>query len=339
MPWHNGPTLLKYLETVNISGSVPETGFYLPVQRVCRPNHTFRGFQGQIESGSVRVGDMLTALPSGQIVLVKSIHITDEEVDTAAAGQPVTIQLDREVDVSRGCVLTRNAGLKTAKEFSAALLWMDDAKLIPGQDYWAKIGTKLLPAIITGIRHKLDVNSGKYLPADVIEKNEIVACEIVLSEPVVLDRFKLHKTAGELILIDRVSHATAACGVVESVGERLRDGTFLFDGEKKFAITLFDGFYYHPDIHTVLRHSPAPVAYQKGDQLPLQTAAWNYPPNFDLTNGNEIVHIRNGRFAGFGEREIEYPLLESNGLESGVNPPRDFTKYRKLGVWEKDYEI
>lgn len=339
MPWYHGPTLLKHLETVNLTGTQPENGFYLPVQRVCRPDHTFRGFQGQIESGKVTVGDMLTALPSGEIALVKSIYISDKETDTAWAGQPVTIQLDREVDVSRGCVLARNASLKTEKEFSAVLLWMDDARLIPGKDYWAKIGTRLLPAIVTGIRHKVDVNSGEHLPADSVGKNEIVACEIVLSESAVLDEFRLHKTAGELILIDRVSHATAACGVVEAVGEHKEDGVFLLDSEQALAVTLFDEFYYHPDIHTVLRHSPTPAVYSKGDALPLQMAAFRYPLDFDLTDGERIARIRGGRFTGFGGREERVPLLESNGLESGVNPPRDFTKYRKLGVWEKDYEI
>jgi sulfate adenylyltransferase subunit 1 len=215
MPWYTGQTLLSLLETVDISAGNPEQGFYLPVQRVCRPDHTFRGFQGQIESGSVSVGDRLTALPSGEMAIVKSIYLGDTATLSAVSGQPVTIRLDREVDISRGCVLEKNAELKSVKEFETTLLWMDDQKLVPGKDYWIKIGTRLLPAIVAGIRHKVDVNTGALLPADFINKNEIVRCEIVLPEPAVMAAFFLHKTLGALILIDRVSHATSACGVIE----------------------------------------------------------------------------------------------------------------------------
>ncbi len=339
MAWYRGATLLEHLEAVNISGDAPETGFYLPVQRVCRPDHSFRGFQGQIEAGRVSVGDTLTALPSGELALVKSIYIANEKAEQAAVGQPVTIQLDREVDVSRGCVLTRNAGLKTAKSFSATLLWMDDQKLIPGKDYWIKLGTRLLPAIVTGIRHKVDVNNGALLSVSSVTKNEIVRCEIVLSEPAVLDEFRLHKSMGELILIDRVSHATAACGVIEATDEQEQDGTFLRDGSDKLKINLFDRFYYHPDIHTVLRHSPSPAVYAKGDTLPLQSEEFSYPLDFDLASDSGFANIRGGIFTGFGPREPRHPLLDTSGIELEANPPRDFGKYRKVMIWEKDYEI
>ncbi len=339
MNWYPGVTLLEHLETVDISGGVPESGFYMPVQRVCRPDHSFRGFQGQVEAGKVAAGDTLTALPSGEIAMVRSIHIADKEAESAVSGQPVTIQLDREVDVSRGCVLERNAGLKTAKSFSSTLLWMDDQKLIPGRGYWVKLATKLIPAIVTGIRHKVDVNSGALLAADSITKNEIVRCELVLSEPAVLDEFRLHKALGGLILIDRISHSTAACGIVESIGEQKQEGVFLRDGSGKLKINLFDRFYYHPDIHTILRHSPSPVTYAKGDALPLQSENFHYPPNFDLESDAGFANIRDDVFIGFGLRESGFPLLDLNGIELETNPPRDFGKFRKVMVWEKDYEI
>lgn len=334
MPWYQGSTLLAYLETVDISGSVPEAGFYMPVQRVCRPDHSFRGFQGQIEAGKVSTGDTVTALPSGEIAVVKSIHIADKEVESADLGQPVTLQLDREVDVSRGCVLACNAGLKMSKTFLATLLWMEDEKLIPGKEYWIRLGTKLLPAIVTGIRHKVDVNDGTLVSAEAITKNEIVRCEIVLSEPAVLDEFSLHKTLGELILIDRVSHATAACGVIESAGEQKQDGVFLRDGSGKVKINLFDQFYYHPDIHTVLRHSPSPVTYIKGEELPLHGEGFQYPSDFDLMSASGIVNIRDGIFVGFGVREAGYPLFDASGIELGADLPRDFGKYHRVLVWE-----
>jgi sulfate adenylyltransferase subunit 1 len=336
MNWYQGKTLLKHLETVDISGGEPELGFYMPVQRVCRPNHNFRGFQGQIESGEITAGEMITALPSGQNALVRSIHAGDTATERAKAGQPVTIQLDREVDVSRGCVLTREAGLITEKSFTASLLWMDEQRLIPGKNYWIKLGTKMLPAIVTGIRHKVDINSGAFLQVDSVGKNEIVRCEIVLSEPVVLDEFKRHKTLGELILIDRVSHATAACGVIEHAGEEKQEGVILRDQERELVVKLFDSFYYHPDIHTVLRHSPTPAVYHSGESLPLQGNGVCYPLNFDLPMENVFANIREGIFCGFGKRGADFPLLETSGIELEGSVPRNFGKYHQIMVWEED---
>ncbi|MDR0234078.1 MAG: sulfate adenylyltransferase subunit CysN [Zoogloeaceae bacterium] len=339
MPWYGGDALLAWLEAVDIGSEEAEQGFYMPVQRVCRPDHTFRGFQGQVESGTVSVNDTLTALPSGEMAIVKSIHVGDRPVDTAVLGQPLTIQLDREVDVSRGCILARNAELKIVKEFEATMLWMDDQALIPGKDYWIKIGARLLSAIVTGIRHKVDINTGALLPAKSVGKNEIVRCEIVLPEPAVLDEFRLHKTLGELILIDRVSHATAACGVIEAAGKQKQDGVVLQDASGQLAVRLFDSFYYHPDIHAVLRHSPAPATYQPGDPLPLQGAGFDYPADFDIPADSGFANVRNGVFAGFGEHDLKLPILDANGIESDGTPPRVFGKYRRIAVWETDYEI
>ena len=120
-PWYTGTTLLDYLETVDITEAQSEEGFYLPVQRVCRPNHTFRGFQGQIESGEIAIGDEITVQPSEEKAGVKAILVGDKQVDHAYAGQPVTIQLDREIDVSRGRVLTRGNSISSAKAFQATL--------------------------------------------------------------------------------------------------------------------------------------------------------------------------------------------------------------------------
>ncbi|MGN6715349.1 sulfate adenylyltransferase subunit 1 [Anaerocolumna jejuensis] len=339
MPWYQGSTLLAHLETVDISGSLPEAGFYMPVQRVCRPDRSFRGFQGQIEAGRVSTGDRITVLPSGEIAVVKSIHLGDKEVDQVELGQPVTIQLDREVDISRGCVLAWNAELKIANSFSAALLWMDEQQLVPGKEYWIKLGTKLLPAIVTDIRHKVDVNNGMLLPSGSLSKNEIARCGIVLSEQAVLDEFSLHKTLGELILIDRVSHATAACGILENVGEQKTDDVFLREDSMKLKVSLFDQFYYHPDIHTVLRHSPSPVIYEKGDELPLNGEGYQYPGDFDLAADSVVANIRNGIFTGFGSRESRYPLLNRYGIELEAGLPRAFGKYHKIPVWENNAEL
>ena len=189
----------------------------MPVQRVCRPDHTFRGFQGQIEAGEVKVGDEITTLPSNETAHVKSIHVGDKLSDSAFTGQPVTIQLDREVDVSRGCVLTIGSGAKVASSITATILWMDDDELFKGKNFFFKLGTKSIPGIVTEIEHTIDVNTGEEKPADKLKKNEIAVVKIAFSDKIVCDKFKNHKTLGEFILIDRVTDMTSACGVVEEV--------------------------------------------------------------------------------------------------------------------------
>lgn len=214
MPWYNGQALLSYLEQVDITVAAKEQGFYMPVQRVCRPNHEFRGFQGQIEAGSVRVGDAITTLPSNEQAHVKSIHVGDKNVDAAQEGQPVTIQLDREVDVSRGCVLSVDSGIKTAAAVTATILWMDDDALENGKNFFIKLGTKMIPGLVTKIVSLIDVNTGEKKEVSSLHKNEIAVCEIAFADRIVADTFAAHKTLGELILIDRVTNMTSACGVV-----------------------------------------------------------------------------------------------------------------------------
>ncbi len=212
--WYQGPVLLEYLEQVDIREDTHEKGFYMPVQRVCRPNHSFRGFQGQIENGSVKKGDEITILPSGEKAHAKSIHVGYEEVQEAFTGQPATITLDKEVDVSRGCVLTVDTGVQAVNSVQASLLWMDDAQLEEKKNFFVKLGTKQIPGTVTKILYTIDVNTGEEKPADSLNKNEIAVCEITFADSIVADRFKDHKTLGELILIDRVTNSTSACGVV-----------------------------------------------------------------------------------------------------------------------------
>ena len=216
IPWYAGPALLSYLEDIDISDN-KETGFYMPVQRVCRPDHTFRGFQGQIEAGSIKVGDTITTLPSNETAHVKSIHIGDKESDTASKGQPVTIQLDREVDVSRGCVLSDGTGVQAVSSITATLLWMDDDELFKGKNFFFKLGTKTIPGIVTSIEYAIDVNTGDKTRTETLRKNEIAVCKISFADKIVCDLFKNHRTLGEFILIDRVTDMTSACGVVEEL--------------------------------------------------------------------------------------------------------------------------
>ena len=215
--WYNGPALLEYLEQVDVQDSQKEQGFYMPVQRVCRPNHTFRGFQGQIEAGSIKVGDEITTYPSNEKAHVKSINIAGADAQEAELGEPVTIQLDREVDVSRGCVLSVDSGISVTSSVEATLLWMDDAELEEGKNYYVKLGTKLIPGVIKNILYTVDVNTGEKKEASSLKKNEIAECELVFADAIVVDLFAKHKTLGELILIDRVTNMTSACGVVTKI--------------------------------------------------------------------------------------------------------------------------
>lgn len=215
MSWFLGMSLLDYLETVDIQETAEETGFIMPVQRVCRPNHTFRGFQGKIQSGEVAVGDSLTILPSGEKAEVTSILKGDRETDRASKDMPVTISLNKEVDVSRGCVLAKDAELKVNNMFTSTILWMDDEALVPGKNFMIKVGTRLLPATIMNLKYKIDINSGEHLSAGKLYKNEIASCDIVTAQALVYDNFKNHKGLGCFILIDRVTNMTSACGVIE----------------------------------------------------------------------------------------------------------------------------
>ncbi len=223
IPWYKGQALLPYLEQVDVDDTEEEKGFYMPVQRVCRPNHEFRGFQGQIEAGSVSVGDEIITLPTKEHVHVKSIHVGDKEAQSASIGQPVTIQLDREVDVSRGSVLAAGADLKLATEITATILWMDDDVLTNNKNFFVKLGTRLIPGVVTEIVNTIDVNTGVEKPATLLKKNEIAVCKISLADVIVVDEFNLHKTMGELILIDRITNMTSACGVVREVNEAASD--------------------------------------------------------------------------------------------------------------------
>ncbi len=215
MPWYHGKTLLAYLEEIDVSDKMAQDGFVLPVQRVSRPNREYRGFQGQIAAGEIRTGDEITVLPSGNTSRVKSIYNMMEKTDSAFAGQAVSVELEDEIDVSRGCVLVKGVKPNVGKMFTARILWMDDVKLVEGKNYYLKIGTLTVPAIIMNIKHKIDVNTGAKIKTERLFKNEIAVCDIACSDPVVYDKFSVQKDLGCFILIDRVTNMTSACGVVE----------------------------------------------------------------------------------------------------------------------------
>lgn len=294
IPWYNGVPLLQYLETVDVDSSEEEEGFYLPVQRVCRPDHTFRGFQGQIESGSISVGDEIVTLPSNEKAHVKQILMTDKDVKTAFKGQPVTITLDKEVDVSRGCVITKDTNLASYQELTASILWMDDEQLTAGKDYLVKLGTKTISGIVSEIKYAVDVNTGEHIPADSLTKNGIAVCTILLAEPIAVDLFSKHKTLGELILIDRVSNMTSACGVVDSVEEKADDAkkaSFVL-GSLEARGDIFEEFFYDTSSLNVLKYQPVKETYTKGDTIPIEGESYKYPDSFDIIVLRDSVAVK-----------------------------------------------
>ena len=336
IPWYDGKTLLDYLETVAIKSSDNEKGFYMPVQRVCRPDHTFRGFQGQIESGEISVGDEITTLPSNEKAKVKQILVVDKDSKTAKVGQPATITLDKEVDVSRGCVLTKDSEIGVYKKLRASLLWMDDNTLTEGTDYLVKLGTKTIPAIVTKIEYAVDVNTGEHIQKDELNKNEIALCDILLTEPIVVDKFDNHKTLGELILIDRVTNMTSACGVVEETLEKADYGTHKASfkkGEVEARGDIFEEFYYDSASQNVLKYQPVNNTYSVGDTIPTVGDSYNYPDSFDIIvlRDSVAVKVRDKKITEIiPTSEYQYgnvPVVNGRGFEVNASSDEDIKSF------------
>lgn len=332
MPWYTGETLLRHLETVDVTETQENADFYMPVQRVCRPNHEFRGFQGQIESGKVSVGQKLTTLPSNETATVKSILVGDREAEQAEAGQGVTIQLDREVDVSRGCILSDNDTLPISKNVTATLLWMDDDKLIIGKEYLVKLGAKKIPGIVTSIEYKIDVNSGEHIQADYMEKNEIAVCKIEFSEKIVVDEFKKNKTLGELILIDRISHMTSSCGVVESVD--LGDEKPYFEKDDIRADGyIFEEFYFNLENAFLSKVNTTDKTYHVGDKVPVEGDSFKYPDYYDIiaVDSGVAILIRNREIQDIIRLEdyqyMGLPVLDERGFALEIKVKADFDNF------------
>ncbi len=332
MPWYTGEPLLTYLENVDVSENEPDAIFYMPVQRVCRPNHEFRGFQGQIESGKVTVGQTITTLPSNETATVKGILNGDKDVKEAVSGQAVTIQLDREVDVSRGCVLTDDPDLPVAKNVTTTLLWMDDDKLALGKEYLVKLGAKKIPGIIKNIEYKIDVNTGEHIDAEYIEKNEIAVCQIEFAQAIVVDEFRKNKTLGELILIDRVSHMTSACGVVESVNAEGEKPYFEKDDIKTSGY-IFEEFYFNLENAFLSKANNTDKTYHVGDKVPVEGDSFKYPDYFDIlaVDNNAVILIRNQEVQDIIPlSEYQYqglPVLDERGFALKIRSEADLDNF------------
>jgi bifunctional enzyme CysN/CysC len=216
MPWYHGGTLLAFLETVDAGSDALAKPFRFPVQYVNRPNLDFRGFAGTLASGSIRVGDMVTVAKSGQSSKVKRIVLADEEREQAIAGEAVTLLLEDEVEVSRGNMLVAPDNRPhVADQMTANLIWFDEEPLFAGRPYMLRTETDQIPATVTAIKHKIDVNSFAHEAAKSLAMNEIGHCNLALQAPLAFDSYRDNRLTGAFILIDRLTNATVAAGLID----------------------------------------------------------------------------------------------------------------------------
>ncbi len=220
-PWYQGETLMHILETVPIDVEADQAKpFRLPVQWVNRPNLDFRGFSGQIASGSIKVGDAVRVLPSGKTSTVSRLVTLDGDLDEAVAGQSITLCLADEVDCSRGDVLSiADNPPQVADRFEASLVWMADEAMIPGRAYWVKLGTQSASATIAAPKYQINVNTMDQLAVKTLDLNAIGVVEIATDKPLVFEpyadtRAGHNKVLGGFILIDKISNATVAAGMI-----------------------------------------------------------------------------------------------------------------------------
>jgi bifunctional enzyme CysN/CysC len=294
MPWYSGPTLLELLETMEVR-SVQGADFRMPVQWVSRPDQSFRGYSGTICGGHVRCGDDVVVQPGTNRARIARIVTADGDLQEAGVGQAITVTLDREIDVSRGEVIadaTRPA--PEADQFAAHILWMGDEPLLPNRGYWMKIGTRTVNARVTAIKHKVDVNTQAKLAAHRLELNEVGYCNIDLDQLIAFESYSTNPTLGGFILIDRQSHATMACGMLDFALRR--------------AINVH---WQHLDVDKRMR------AQSKGQQ---PHCLW-----FTGLSGagkSTVANLLERRLAGLGYHTY---LLDGDNLRHGLNRDLGFT--------------
>ena len=215
-PWYSGPTLMGHLETVEVNTAAEAAGvFRMPVQWVNRPNLDFRGFSGLISNGTVRKGDAVRVLPSGKISNVTRIVTLDGDLEEAVAGQSVTLCLADEIDCSRGDVLAAaDAPPQVADQFETSLVWMADEPLVPGRAYWLKLASQTVSVTVSQPKYTINVNTMERLAAKTLELNAIGLAEITTDRAIVSEPYGESRTLGGFILIDKISNATVAAGML-----------------------------------------------------------------------------------------------------------------------------
>jgi bifunctional enzyme CysN/CysC len=216
MAWHDGPTLMEHLESVETDAAeAADHAFRMPVQWVNRPNLDFRGFAGSIAGGRIAPGDEIVAAHSGKTARVARIVTADGDLDHAEAGQSVTLVLDREIDISRGDMLAdAKARPDVSDQFAAEILWMAEEEMLPGRTYLLKAGGQVTPVSVTTLKHKLNVNTFEREPGVSLQLNEIGVCNLSTSRAIAFDPYAELRETGAFILIDRFTQQTVAAGMI-----------------------------------------------------------------------------------------------------------------------------
>lgn len=215
-PWYKGPSLIEHLETVEVLSSVDVAKpFRLPVQWVNRPNLDFRGFSGLISTGSVKPGDAIRVLPSGKTSTVTRVVTLDGDLDEAIAGQSVTVCFADEIDCSRGDVIaTADNPPEAADQFESTIVWLNDEPLHVGRAYWLKLGTQTVSVTVREPKYTVNVNTMEQMAAKTLELNAIGVAELSTDKPVVFEPYADNRTLGGFILIDKITNATVAAGML-----------------------------------------------------------------------------------------------------------------------------
>ena len=215
-PWYSGPALIEHLEAVEVDQvSDQAKPFRMAVQWVNRPNLDFRGFSGQIAAGTIRVGDPIRVLPSGKTSSISRIVTLDGDLDMAIAGQSITLCLADEVDCSRGDVIAAaDHPPQTADQFEATIVWMADEEMLPGRAYWLKLGTQTVTATVQQPKYQVNVNTMEHLAAKTLDLNAIGVANLSTDRPITFEPYADNRTLGGFILIDKITNATVAAGML-----------------------------------------------------------------------------------------------------------------------------
>jgi bifunctional enzyme CysN/CysC len=224
-PWYVGPTLIEQLEIVDLDTDTDRAKpFRMAVQWVNRPNHDFRGFAGLISEGTIAPGDSVRVLPSGKTTEIDRIVTLDGDLDVAVAGQSVTLTLTDEIDCSRGDVIAAAANPpQSASQFEATIVWMADEALLPGRGYWLRLGTQTVTAQVQHPKYQVNVNTLEQLAAETLELNAIGMVDFVTDKPLVFEPYADSRELGGFILIDKVTNATVAAGMLQGALRRAQD--------------------------------------------------------------------------------------------------------------------
>ncbi|MDA9769663.1 sulfate adenylyltransferase subunit CysN [Emcibacteraceae bacterium] len=214
--WYNGPTLMEYLEAVQINEQIANAPFRLPVQWVNRPNSDFRGFSGIVAAGKIEIGDEIVALPSAKTSQVTEILGPKGQIDKAVFGEAITLCLKDEIDISRGDIIAKSSDRPdTTDQFQAHVIWMHEEHLLPGRPYLIKTNNQTTEGVVTELKHKINVNSLEHESGKTLELNEVGLINISLNQSISYDPYTENKSMGSFIIIDKFTNSTVACGMIK----------------------------------------------------------------------------------------------------------------------------